>query len=201
MPPVQRANITSLDHDSREILRIHKQWWKANVGLDMAAMQACFPSGNALSMFNRNGFNYFGVDELTKVWEHYAKGPSRLIQTVAVLRLVVSSDIAWLLCELKYRRVAPVSEGHWEPADTDQVFGSKATEIYHRDDGNGQPDWKMWHFHSSALQPDGESRPAFDDEAPVDQLGHSPYGPPLTYTYTLEGHAGQASLEDGIPPS
>ena len=38
------------------------------------AMQACFPSGDALSMFNRNGFNYFGVDELTKVWEHYAKG-------------------------------------------------------------------------------------------------------------------------------
>ena len=53
---MQRANITSLDHDSREILRIHKQWWKANVGLDMASMRECFPSGNALSMFNRNGF-------------------------------------------------------------------------------------------------------------------------------------------------
>ena len=198
---MQRANITSLDHDSREILRIHKQWWKANVGLDIPSMQACFPSGNALSMFNRNGFNYFGIDELTKVWEHYAEGPPRLIQTVAVLRLVVSSDIAWLLCELKYRRVASVtSESHWEPTNSaDQVFGSKATEIYHRDDGNGRPDWKMWHFHSSALQPADQNRPAFDDAEQTGQFGYSPYGPPLTYTYTLEGHAGQASLEDGIP--
>lgn len=197
---MQRANITSLDHDSREILRVHKQWWKANVGLDIPAMQACFPSGEAFSMFNRNGFNYFGVDELTKVWKHYAKGPPRLIQTVAVSRLVVGSDIAWLLCELKYRRVSPVtSEGHWEPTNTDQVFGSKATEIYHRDDGNGKPEWRMWHFHSSALQPDGEARPAFEEEDAPTELGHSPYGPPLSYTFTLEGHAGQASLDEGLP--
>ena len=155
-----------------------------------------FPSGDALSMFNRNGFNYFGVDELTKVWEHYAKGPSRLIQTVAVLRLVVSSDIAWLLCELKYRRVAPVSE-ELVAGNTDQVFGSKATEIYR--DGNGRPDWKMWHFHSSALQPDGESRPAFDDEAPSTNWAQ-PTRSAMTYTYTLEGHAGRAILER-IPPS
>ena len=97
------------------------------------------PLGEAFHV-QQEGFNYFGVDELTKVWEHYAKGPPRLIQTVAVSRLVVGSDIAWLLCELKYRRVSPVtSEGHWEPTNTDQVFGSKATEIYHRDDGNGKP--------------------------------------------------------------
>ena len=200
MPPVQRPTTTTLDHDTLEILRVHKQWWKANVGLDFEAMQECFPSGNAFSMFNRNGFTYFGVDELTKLWKLYAEGPPRLIQTVAVLRLVVSSDIAWLICELKYRRVSPVtSEDHWEPANVDEIFGSKATEIYHRDDGKGGPAWKMWHFHSGALHPPGENRRAFDDSEQTSQLGHNPYGPPLTYTFTLEGHAGQASLEGGIP--
>ncbi len=115
---MQRLNITSMDRDTREILRVHKQWWKANVGLDFEAMQACFPSGDAFSMFNRNGFTYFGVEELTKLWEHYAEGPPRLIQTVAVLRLAVSSDIAWLICELKYRRVSPVTpDEHWDPAN------------------------------------------------------------------------------------
>ena len=57
----------------------------------------------------------------------------------------------------------------------------------------------MWHFQSGSLHPDGENRPAFDDSDQTSQLGHNPYGPPLTYTYTLEGRAGQASLEDGIP--
>lgn len=202
MLTVQPANITSLDPDSQEVLRVHQQWWKANVGLDMASMQECFPSGNAFSMFNRNGFTYFGVDELTKLWEHYSQGPPRLIQTVAVLRLEVSADIAWLICELKYRRVAPVTDAnHWEPTNVDEIFGSKATEIYHRDDGEGRPEWRMWHFHSGPLHAADESRPAFDDEDRTNELGHNPYGPPLTYTFTLEGRAGQASLEDGIPDS
>ena len=196
-PPVQRPNPTSFDHDTSEILRIHQQWWKANVGLDIGSMQQCFPSGDAFSMFNRNGFTYFGVDELTKLWEHYSEGPPRLIQTVAVLRLVVGGDLAWLICELKYRRVSPVtSDDHWEPAGVDQVFGSKATEIYHRDDGNGNPEWRMWHFQSGALHSGEENRPAFDDAEQTNQLGHNPYGPPLTYTYTLEGYEGKASFED-----
>lgn len=200
MPSVQQPNTKSLDHDTREVLRVHQQWWKANVGLDMAAMKECFPSGDSFSMFNRNGFTYYGVDELTKLWEHYSQGPPRLIQTVAIVRLEVSSDMAWLICELKYRRVSPVtSDDHWEPANADEVFGSKATEIYHRDDGNGQPEWRMWHFQSGALHPAGENRPAFDDSDQTSQLGYNPYGPPLTYTYTLEGYAGQASLEEGIP--
>ena len=197
---MQQPNTKSLHHDTREVLRVHQQWWKANVGLDMAAMKECFPSGDSFSMFNRNGFTYYGVDELTKLWEHYSQGPPRLIQTVAIVRLEVSSDMAWLICELKYRRVSPVTtDNHWEPANADEVFGSKATEIYHRDDGNGQPEWRMWHFQSGALHPAGENRPAFDDSDQTSQLGYNPYGPPLTYTYTLEGYAGQASLEEGIP--
>ena len=55
-------------------------------------MQACFPSGGAFSMFNRNGFNYFGVDELTKVYRTLRQR-TQGIQTVAVSRLVVGSDI------------------------------------------------------------------------------------------------------------
>ena len=189
------TGIGTRDHDAREVLRLHKQWWKANVGLDIAAMQKCFPSGDAFSMYNRNGFNYFGRDEVIRLWKHYQQGPPRIIQTVAVLRLVVSSDIAWLICELQYRRTAPVTDAtHWEPTDTDAVFGSQATEIYHRNDGDGRPVWKMWHFHSSALHPLGENRPAFDDAGTTGTFGYSPYGAPLTYTYTLEGQAGQAAL-------
>jgi hypothetical protein len=195
-----RPTISTLDYDRREIIRLHKQWWKANVGLDIPAMQECFPSGMSFSMFNRNGFNYFGIDELTKLWEHYSQGPPRVIQTVAILRLAVSSDIAWLICELQYRRVAPVSDAsHWEPVNEGGIFGSKATEIYHRDDGDGRPEWRMWHFHSGPLQSADEPRPGFGNEEPRSGLGASPYGPPLTYTYTLEGRAGQVSLDEGMP--
>ena len=51
----------------------------------------------------------------------------------------------------------------------------------------------MWHFHSSALQPDGA--PAFEEEEAPTELGHGPYGPPRLHVY-LRGHAGQASLDE-----
>ncbi len=60
-----------------------------------------------------------------------------------------------------------------------------ATEIYHRDNGDGAPEWKMWHFQSAKLQPKTEPRIPFGDTFEDRGLGGGPYGEPITYTYTL----------------
>ena len=172
--------------DRRQVIALHQKWWRANVGLDIERMRECFPSGDNFSMFNRNSYTYFGLEEITTLWLHYrATVPPRLTQTVAVLRAEVRGDTAWVISELTYRRTAPAdTPRHWEQADG-EVFGSKATEIYHRDDGAGSPHWKMWHFHSGPLQPFDEPRPAFEDTLTQRGIGGNPYGDPLIYTVNL----------------
>lgn len=175
------------EHDRAQVIALHQKWWQANVGLDIPAMSECFPSGKNFSMFNRNSYTYFGLDEVTRLWQHYrATTPPRLTQTVAIVRVEVRADTAWVISELTYRRTAPATTPrHWEVLDG-EVFGSKATEIYHRDNGDGVPEWKMWHFQSGALQPFDEPRPAFDDTLADRGLGGNPYGEPLIYTVNLQ---------------
>ena len=39
----------------------------------------------------------------------------------------------------------------------------RETEIYRRDDGHGNPVWKMWHHHASPCADDHEPRIPFGD--------------------------------------
>ncbi len=178
---------TGNEADRAAVLAIHQQWLRANVGLDIPAMRECFPAGDRFSMFNRNSYTYFGIDEVTRLWQWFrdTEVPPRMTQTDAILRLEVDGDTAWIVYEMTYARVAPVTSArHWEVLDG-EVFGSKATEIYRRDDGAGRPVWKMWHFQSAPLQPLEFPRPAFDDTLRQRGLGGNPYGQPLVTTVSL----------------
>jgi hypothetical protein len=56
----------------------------------------------------------------------------------------------------------------------------RSTEIYKRDDGEGRPIWKMWHFHCSPLPPADALRPGFKDTAQSrGGLGSNPWGEPI----------------------
>jgi hypothetical protein len=173
--------------DRAQVVAVHRKWWKANVGLDIPSMRECFPSGNAFTMYNRNSFTYFGIEELTALWQWFRDtgAPARLTQTVAIMRIEVRADTAWVISELQYKRSTP-RPSDWENADVDSTFGSKATEIYHRDDGNGNPRWTMWHFQSAVLQPVNKPRDPFNDVLTQRGLGGSPLGEPLVYTVTLD---------------
>ena len=45
------------DDDAREIRRVHRQWWEANVGLDVEKMSECFAPDYL--MWNLNGHPYY----------------------------------------------------------------------------------------------------------------------------------------------
>src|SRR5438067_1657613 len=63
------------------------------------------------------------------------------------LRLEVSADMAWLGCENIVR--VELAPGLEVPGIPKTPFRIRSTEVYQRDDGAGNPVWRMWHFHCS----------------------------------------------------
>ena len=173
----------SIEQARSEIVAVHKAWWEANMGLRIPEMSACFPSGDNYLMFNLNGHPYFGIDEKVKLWEFYADQleiPE--LPDIRIMKLEIHGDMAWLACEGLFPIREIGAEG--TAAELLEVGESvvhvplRATEIYHRDDGAGNPVWTMWHFNSSPLPPEDEPRPAFGDTASDRGLGWNHWGEP-----------------------
>ena len=139
------------DEDRAEILRVHRDWWIANYKWDIPLMRSCFPSGTAFLNHNLSGDPYFGREELTAFWEYFKDTPRAVPAVIQIWRLTVKGDIAWL-----------VGEGNFETvAKPDQYL--RTTEIYQRDDGDGNPEWKIWHFHCSETAAMDHIRQPFGD--------------------------------------
>jgi hypothetical protein len=163
------SQIEATEQDREEILRLHRQWAEANHGLRIPLMQEVFARGDAnYLMYNLNGHPYYGLDEKVKLWEHYKREiavPEPL--PVHDDRIEVRGDTAWIAYEgaLPVMDIGQEGGGAAEmPTSADLLyFRFRATEIYHRDDGEGNPVWKMWHFHCSPLAPQDEPRPGFND--------------------------------------
>lgn len=176
--------MTNTDQDRTDILKLHKDWWEANAGLDIPRMESVFPDGMSYLMFNLNGHPYFGIEEKSELWRWYQKQLDITMPDIAIMRLTISGDMAWLSCEgvFPMRLIGDQGTGSetWQ-VDGDaeyDPFRLRATEVYQRDDGNGAPVWKMWHFHCSPLPPLDEPRPCFDDTARQRGLGGIPDGQP-----------------------
>jgi hypothetical protein len=172
------------EDDRREILRLHREWWASNqhgvgaVGADIARMRPCFPDGDAYLMYNLSGHPYFGIDEQVELWEHYGDQidipePPQ----VEVVRLELRGDMAWLAARgsVELRRAgregtgtASLELGEDAASVTLHV---RSTEVFQRDDGNGNPLWRMWHFHGSLEAAQDEPRPGFGDTYESRDLG------------------------------
>jgi hypothetical protein len=161
--------VPSEAEDRAEILRLHREWLESNCGLDIERMRAVFPSGDAYLMFNLNGHPYYGIGEKVRLWEHY--GLEIEIETPprdTFLRLDIRGDMAWLACEgvTPFRNVGPEGTGSAMLPGGDEapvLVRWRATEVYVREDNEGEPRWAMWHYHCSPRPPEDEHRPGFGD--------------------------------------
>ncbi len=179
--------MSTLEQDRSEILDVHRDWWVANHGLDIPLMTSCFPAGMNYMMFNLQGHPYFGIDEKIKLWEFYKPQIEVTeVPDMRIMRLDVSGDMAWIAAE----GIFPIREIGAEgvAADTLEVGADvirmpiRASEVYQRDDGEGNPVWKMWHFHCSPSPADDEPRPAVGGTATERGLGGNPWGEPINAT-------------------
>lgn len=177
------------ESDREAILKLHQDWWEANHQLVIPIMEPVFPTGdNNYLMFNLNGHPYFGIEEKVTLWEHYQKELDIVMfPDVEIMRLTISGDVAYIACEAIFplRAIGESGTGSatWELKDGEfDPFRLRATEVYQRDDGEGNPVWKMWHFHCSPMPDGDEERPALGGTPNSRGLGHGPGITPLRVT-------------------
>lgn len=184
------AQMPTEDQDRQEILELHRIWWESNHKLVIPDMQSVFPSGMSYLMFNLNGHPYFGIEEKTKLWEHYQHELDIVLYPdMEIMRLEISGDMAWLACEgiFPVREIGASGTGSatWELAEDDYTnFRIRATEIYQRDDGEGNPVWKMWHFHTSPMPDGDEERPGVGGSQNQRGIGYGPGITPVRATHS-----------------
>jgi hypothetical protein len=173
--------MTNQKSDEEEILRLHRDWYYSNFNINIPLMRTIFPTGEEnFLMFNLNDHPYFGVDDLTDLWSFYARTGKWGLCEDYVMRMEVSGDMAYVVSEGVFPSWQVKDEDGTDlPEDRvlDQTAYYRSTEIYKRDDGQGNPKWTMWHFHCST-RPDDDEAPAAKSEkdaASVRGLGNTPY--------------------------
>jgi ketosteroid isomerase-like protein len=185
----------SHDEDVREIRRVHREWWASNQGLDVDRMRACFAPDYL--MWNLNGHPYYSLDEKVALFRYYKE---HLVPTEPPelwdIRVTVDHDMAYLTAE----GVLPVTVTSKEGSGSATMDAAlplyercgdavrvrfRETSVLRRDDGCGNPSWKIWHFHCSPLAPVDEARPGFGDTAaergpgtPVEVMGEQAHQGP-----------------------
>lgn len=161
------------DQTLADIRRVHHEWWASNVGLDVERMRKCFAPDYL--MWNLNGHPYFSLVEKVELFHYYREhmvptDPPELWD----VRVTVDGDMAYVTSEGILPVTVTSDEGsgsslidamapHYERHGDQVLFRFRETSVFRRDDGAGNRDWRIWHFHCSPLAPEDEPRPGFGD--------------------------------------
>lgn len=175
--------------DEQALLDLHRTWYYSNYNVNIPLMRTVFPTGDeTYLMYNLNGHPYFGVDELATLWEWYARTQNFGLAQDLVLRVEVDGNLGYVVSEgifpvdfLREDDGTPLAEPqHFE-------FRFRSTEIYKRDDGNGNPEWTMWHFHCSPAPAGDEIPPSKTAAETTDArgLGNTPYSTAIAPDYDV----------------
>ena len=136
------------ESDSAAILAVHNAWLAANVDLVAESMLGFFPSGDDYLQYNLNGFTYHGVLDKARLWRNLNALGAKIssIGDTAEPTVQVFGDVALLTSEGECEVMLPTPSGVLESSG---VVRFRNTEFYRRDDGEGSPDWRIWHMHVS----------------------------------------------------
>lgn len=167
--------MTEIDHDIQEIRRIHREWWASNNGLDGERMRVCFAPDYL--MWNLNGHPYYSLDEKVALFRYYRE---HMVPTEPPelwdIQVTVDRDMAYVTSEGILPVTVASDEGsgsslidsmapRYERRRDQVLFRFRETSVFRRDDGAGNQEWRIWHFHCSPLAPEDEPRPCFRDTA------------------------------------
>jgi hypothetical protein len=114
------------------------------------------------------------------LWSHYARTDDWGLCEDYVMRVDVDGNLGYVVSEGIYpSSIVKDDDGNPLPADEVQHirWRYRSTEVYKRDDGEGRPEWRMWHFHCSTRPPDDEVPPTKTerDTTAARGLGNTPH--------------------------
>lgn len=134
----------SLDPDTEEILRLHREFVDANGPLDSSYLRKRVVAGpEELVWFNLNGSNYIGLEHIAALWDMLSSimAGEAMSSELRDERVDVVGDVAWVTYLNHYR------------ADFGNLgsfnAGMRGTEIWRRDGGT----WQLAHAHFSTHVP------------------------------------------------
>jgi hypothetical protein len=172
--PAARAPQRDIEKDRKEILAVSRKWWDANRKFSIAMMCEAFVGGDKFHGFNLNGHTYYAIDEWVQLWKYLGHVMTPLSERDASdpamaeprdVRLVIRGDMAFLTAESTFTvQVLPSSDSESALLGTPgsvMRIPFRATEVFVREDHEGNPVWKMWHFHCSPHAPESERRMGF----------------------------------------
>jgi len=139
--------MTDREADIAEIVRLHTEWMESNNGLDIPRMIPNF-ADPGYHQFNLNGFTY-DLPEKVRLWEGlHELGSNLVMKKLAEPTVFLDQDLAYLIDEYDIVMEGRAQSGTMPPPSPVPVR-ARMTEVYRRDDGHGEPVWKIWHFHCS----------------------------------------------------
>ncbi len=144
-----------------EILRLHNAWFEANAGLQGHKLASIF-AGERFFDYNLNGYRYNGISDMEKLWSPNFMPSAfdlRSLKNVRNFQIEATAEMGWVTCEADCE-LAMRKQGMGEMKGDNEVvvMPFRITEVYRKDDGNGNPVWRMWHFHCSQELPDNSRR-------------------------------------------
>jgi ketosteroid isomerase-like protein len=154
--------------DVAAVLQCHRDWWAGNHTLEIPRVSRNFAPDTL--MFNLNGHTYYSLAEMVQLWQYYTGVLAIDLVPLWDIRVFVSGDLAYVTSEGSLPTKAVVDDawaasnvelGAPDTAALDIYF--RETSVFRRDDGNGNPVWKIWHFHCSPMSSIDEQRPGFED--------------------------------------
>lgn len=166
--PTADAQFSGPADDVEAVRRAHRDWWAANHTQEIPRCARNFAPQTL--MFNLNGHTYYGLDEMIKAWEFYVGAIDVDMVQLWDYRIHVDGDLAVITCEGVFPTKQSTEDGwgasNLEIGKQDDVpvgVRFRETSYARRDDGDGNPVWKIWHFHCSPCAPADEARPGIGD--------------------------------------
>ena len=129
--------------DEKRIRELHEGFVRANQTGETAFLRTHMaPGPDALTWWNLNQSNYYGVDHICELWDFLREVSAGGSAKTAVHdeRVTVAGDAAWVVYLLDF-------EADFGPLGRVSQ-AARCTEVWQRPPGGGD-DWRMVHFHCS----------------------------------------------------
>lgn len=142
-----------------EVFEVHDRWRRSQVGWNVDLMRSCKALDDNFLQFNLSGQVFTSADQLAELWGMLRQAlVLEASEDLDQPNIIVDGDLAVLTLSRSVMHIraasgrfdAPGGNGRPPVTFTDSattLVYFRSTETYRKDDGRGNPEWRMWRAH------------------------------------------------------